>query len=103
MTKKVVELNVHRSGALLNASDIQSQLLTIEDEQRALKARQEALEVQLVASPAQYLADAVDRARYLIGLLAQTSAGRDPRRKKLIASTLEDLNRFAGATGTQNA
>ncbi|MEQ1755969.1 MAG: hypothetical protein ABL973_17735 [Micropepsaceae bacterium] len=103
MTKTVVDLNVHRGTAVLNASDIQRQLLHIEDEQRALKSKQEALEIQLVASPSQYLMDAVDRARYLIGLLAQTSAGRDPRRKKLIASTLEDLNRFAGATGTQNA
>jgi len=98
MTKSVIDLNVHRGNAALDSSDILRELCTIDDEQRVLKTRQEALETQLAASPSQNLSQAVERARYLIGLLSQTTAARDPRRKKLIANTLEDM-RLQSAEG----
>jgi hypothetical protein len=91
MSKRVVDLNIHRGSATLDTSEILRELCAIDDEQRVLKARQEALETQLSASPSQTLAQANDRARYLIGLFSQTTAARDPRRKKLIANTLEDI------------
>jgi hypothetical protein len=63
----------------------------------ALKADQEALEAQLVGSPANNWLEASERASYLIGLLATTSTARNARRKKLIANVLSDLSRLASA------
>ena len=39
-------------------------------------------------------------ARYLIGLFATTSLGRDPRRQKLIAAVLDDFRRLSGRLET---
>lgn len=57
-----------------------------------LKARQEELETEFIATPATTWRDASERAIYLIGVLATASSPRDTRRKKLIASVLADLS-----------
>ena len=49
-----------------------------------------------VAAPASTWPEAAEKARYLIGLLAQTSIARDPRRQKLIAGVLDDFVRLSG-------
>lgn len=101
MQKSAVDLNAHRGAASPQVSDVLRQLCSTDDEQRALKSRQEELESQLLELPSQTVAQAFDRARYLIGLLAQTSMGRDPRRRKLIANTLEDIRRLASGPANQ--
>jgi hypothetical protein len=42
------------------------------------------------------------RPRYLIGLLAVTSAGRDPRRQKIIAGVLTDFRQLLGGSDVAN-
>ena len=102
MPKSVIDINVHRGSSTLDTTEILRELCAIDDEQRVLKARQEALETQLAASPSQTLAQANDRARYLIALLSQTTAARDPRRKKLIANTLEDMKSLSLPVNAQH-
>jgi hypothetical protein len=92
-----ITLDERRGHAELKATEIRRLLQTVETDQKELRARQEALEAQLTALPAATWAEAADKARYLIGLLAATPAGRDPRRKALIANVLDDMRRLADA------
>lgn len=92
-----IKLDEHRGHAERKATELRRLLWSVEADQSALKARQEELETQLAAAPAASWPEAADKARYLIGLLAATPAGRDPRRKKLIANVLEDMRRLTGA------
>lgn len=103
MTERIIALGQHRGTPALAHTEITSQLLATETTQHALKAKLEFLEAQLATTPSVTLTDAIERARYLVGLLAHTTAGRDPRRKKLIASTLEDLERLTTPAAAQNA
>ena len=62
----------------------------------ALRTRQDALEAQLVAAPAENWEDAAEKARYLLNLFAATIEAQDPRRQKLIAAVLDDFTRLSG-------
>lgn len=99
MAPKPIQLDEHRGMAAQKATEIRRLLSAVEADQSALKTRQEELEVQLIGAPAVTWRDAAEKARYLIGLLATTPAGRDPRRKKLIANVIEDLRRLSDADG----
>jgi hypothetical protein len=57
-----------------------------------LRTRQAQLEDLLAAAPAENWADAVDKVRYLLGLLRDSDAGIDPRRRGLIDNVLADLD-----------
>ena len=99
MTTQTIQLDKHRGMAAQKATEIRRLLLSVEADQSALKTRLEDLEVQLTAAPAASWGEAAEKARYLIGLFAATPAARDPRRKKLIANVLEDLQRLSAADG----
>jgi hypothetical protein len=94
MTMRTIQLDEHRGTAELEATEIRRLLQSVQADQSALKERLEALEAQLSEAPAGTWLEAAEKARYLIGLLAATPAARDPRRKKLIATVLEDLRRL---------
>lgn len=64
-----VNLDGRRGHAELKATAIRRLLQDVEADQR-LRARQDALEAQLIAAPAVTWAEVADNARYLIGLLA---------------------------------
>jgi hypothetical protein len=49
----------------------------------------------MLAAPATTWPEAAAKAKYLIQLFAATADAQDPRRKKLIASVLDDLARLA--------
>jgi hypothetical protein len=66
----------------------------VEENERAHRARQNELEAQLAAAPADSWLEAAEKARYLIRLFAATPTAQDPRRQKLIANVLEDLRRL---------
>lgn len=92
-----IKLDERRGHAERKATEIRRLLQAVEADQKGLRARQEELEAQLTAAPAATWPEAADKARYLIGLLAATSAGRDPRRKALIANVLDDMRRLTDA------
>jgi hypothetical protein len=103
MTKQAIELDKHRGIAAQKATEIRRLLSSVEADQSALKTRLEDLETQLTSAPASSWSEAAEKARYLIGLFAATPAARDPRRKKLIANVLDDLQRLSAldADGTK--
>jgi len=61
---------------------------------KALRERQDELEAQLAAAPAETWVDAAEKARYLLGLFVTTPVAQDPRRQTLIANVLEDFRRL---------
>lgn len=97
MAVRPIVLDEHRGAAAQHATEVRRLLAGVESEISVLKTRQEELETQLAAASAVTWRDAAEKARYLIGLLVATPAARDPRRKKLIASALEDLRRLSEA------
>src|SRR5215208_3420123 len=98
-----VLLDQRRGMAAQKATEDRRHLAGIEADQCALRDRQEELERYMLASPATTWVDAAEKARYLLELFADTSVGRDPRRKRIIAGVLQDFDRLAaeqGPTGT---
>ncbi len=95
MTEQPVDLDGRRDAAAREAAQVRRQhLLEFRAEQTAMCRRQEELEALLQAAPAEVWQEVVVKAQYLIQLFADTPEGRDPRRKTLIAQTLDDLNRL---------
>lgn len=94
MNHDPVALDEHRGMTAQRATEVRRHLAEVEAQQKALLERQAELERFLLAAPSLTWADAAAKARYLITLFADTSAGRDPRRQKIIAGVLEDFERL---------
>jgi hypothetical protein len=78
-------LDQHRGMAAQVATEMRRMRAEVEADQSALRDRRDALEVMLAATPAAGWAEAVEKARYLLSLFAETPAAADPRRQKLMA------------------
>ena len=94
MVDRTTDLDAHRGMAAQKATEIRRRRIEVESDQAALRARRGELEKFLVAAPATGWPEAVEKARYLLGLFAETPAAQDPRRQTLIASVLEDFERL---------
>ena len=88
-------LEEHRGTAAQKATGIRRHLAEVEAQQAALQQRQAELEKFILAAPSMTWEEAADKARYLITLFADTQAGRDPRRQKIIAGVLDDFRRLS--------
>ena len=95
-----VVLDEHRGMSAQQATEIRRRLAEVEADQAALRGRRTELENFLLAAPASAWPEAAEKARYLIGLFATTSLGRDPRRQKLIGAVLDDFRRLSGRSET---
>jgi hypothetical protein len=96
MTDNPIVLDERPGMAAQEATEIRRRLAKVEADQAALRARRTELEKFLLAAPAGTWQEAAEKAQYLIGLLAATSVGRDPRRQRLIADVLGDFKRLSG-------
>ncbi|MGF1593329.1 MAG: hypothetical protein ACFCUW_08630 [Kiloniellaceae bacterium] len=99
MTDEPVELDEHRGMAAQKATALRrEQIQRFQEDQAALRLRQEELEKLLLAAPAETWPEAAAKAQYLIQLFASTPEAQDPRRKELIAHAMEDLTRLCERT-----
>ena len=96
MTDKTIELDEHRGKAAQKQTRLRRLHAEVREQRDALRARQDTLEEQLVAAPAESWEDAAEKARYLLTLFAATMDAQDPRRQKLIAAVLDDFDRLCG-------
>lgn len=94
MADHPTNLDEHRGMTAQKETELRRHQIEVEIDQSALRARQEELEKFLLAEPARAWPEAVAKARYLLGLFAETPAADDPRRQKLIADTLADFERL---------
>jgi hypothetical protein len=101
MADDPIELDGHRTSAGRIATDIRRQALQeFEADRLALRRRQEEIEGQLLADPAEPWSEAAAKAQYLIRLNAASADARDPRRKELIARALADFARLMDRDGS---
>jgi hypothetical protein len=103
MKRDPAVLDEHRGMAAQKATEIRRHLAEVEAQQAALQQRQAELEKFLLAAPSVTWEAAAEKARYLITLFADTPAGRDPRRRKIIAGVLEDFERLAAEHRNQSS
>jgi hypothetical protein len=96
MTEKTVDLDRHRGMIAQKATELRRLLADVEANEKALRLRQDELETHLLAAPAANWHDAAEKARYLLNLFAGTLGAQDPRRQKLIAAVVSDLERLSG-------
>jgi len=95
MTNEPVDLDGHRGRAAQKATELRRQRLQeLLADQAASRRRQEELETLLLAAPSEAWPEAAAKAQYLIQLYAATAEAQDPRRRTLIAHTLDDLARL---------
>lgn len=95
MTDDPIDLDGHRGmSAQKETEDRRQHLQNFQADQEALRLRQEDLEKLLLAAPAETWPEAAAKAQYLINLFAATPEAQEPRRKELIAHTLDDLSRL---------
>jgi hypothetical protein len=95
MTDKTVDLDKHRGMAAQKATELRRLLAEVAANERALLARRDELEAQLIAAPASSWQEVADKVRYLLSVLAATPSGQDPRTKTLIQAVLDDLDRLS--------
>jgi hypothetical protein len=76
-------------------AEIRHHLSEIEREEGTLQRRQVELERVLFAAPSATWMEAAERAQYLLTLFAAILDGRDPRRRQIIASVVDDLARLS--------
>ena len=96
MTDETVDLDKRRGMTAQKETKLRRLHAEVREQRNALRARQEALEEQLVAAPAENWEEAAEKARYLLNLFAGSMDAQDPRRQKLIAAVLADFSRLAG-------
>lgn len=96
MTGNPIVLDERRGMRAQAATELRRLIGAVEADQAALKSSQAELEGQLIAAQAESWPEAMEKARYLIGLFAQTAQARDPRRRVLIANVLADFARLHG-------
>ena len=91
-----VVLDERRGMAARKATEARRLRAEVKAQRAALRRRQAELERHFLAGPATTWEEAAEKARYLLGLLADTPEGRDPRRQKIITSVLDDFTRLSG-------
>jgi hypothetical protein len=92
MADRPTNLDAHRGMAAQKATDLRRLRSEVEADQEALRVRQAELEDLLAAAPATDWLEAVEKARYLLGLFAQSTDGSDLRRRKLVNRVLADFD-----------
>ena len=94
MVDDITDLDGRRGMMAQQATELRRLRIEVESDQAALRTRQEELEKYLMAAPAGSWPEAVEKARYLLNLFAQTPAAEDPRRQHLIKSLGDDFDRL---------
>jgi hypothetical protein len=94
MTNPTIDLDHHRGMAAQKATELRRLMAAVAADAQALRERQDDLEAQLAAAPAENWLDVAEKARYLLGLFATTPTAQDPRRQTLIANVLDDFRRL---------
>src|SRR5215212_8461819 len=94
MVDQPTSLDEHRGMAAQVATDLRRLRAEVDADQAALRERRNALEKLLMAAPSANWSEAVEKARYLLSLFAETPAAADPRRQKLMEDLLTDFERL---------
>ena len=92
--KPAVSLDEHRGMTAQKETDARRQTGGVRADQEALRESQAALGRYLTAGPAASWDEAGEKAAFLLRLFATTADAQDPRYKRLIDETIDDLHRL---------
>lgn len=95
MADKTVDLDKRRGMAAQKATSLRRGRADVKANEKSLRQRQDALEAQLIAAPAESWPEAAEKARYLLGLYAATLADEDTRQHELLGAVLADFERLS--------
>jgi hypothetical protein len=95
MTDDPINLDGRRGIVGRKSTELRRRLQEVHTDQVALRQNQEELENRLLSVSVETWPDVAAKAQYLIRLFGATREAEDPRRKKLIAQTLDDLTRLS--------
>jgi hypothetical protein len=95
VTDKPLDLDKHRGMAAQKATDIRRSLADIENNARDLRARQAAVEGELLAAAAASWPEAAAKARYVLNLYAAGLTPADSHHRDLVAAVLADFTRLS--------
>ena len=96
MTEKPIDLDRRRGLSAQRATESRRLISEVEAHEAKLRRLRAEAEGQFLALPAATWEEAAVKARYLLGLYAETLAGGDARTRQLIAAVLEDFERLSG-------
>ena len=96
VTETPIELDKHRGMAAQKATDIRRVLAEVEVNAKLLRDRQGAVEIQILAAPADSWPEAVAKARYVLNLYSAGLPPTDTHHRDLVAAVLADLTRLSG-------
>ena len=94
MTDETVDLDEHRGMISQKSTEARRQTEAVRADQAVLRANRDEMERMLLGAPAETWSEAAVKIRYLIRLFAGTSDAQDPRRQRLIADTLAEIDRL---------
>jgi hypothetical protein len=94
MTDDVIDLDKRRGMAPQVATDSRRLLADVEANERDLRLQRDALESQLLATPAVNWREAAVKARFILGLYAATLGDGDTQRRALVNMVLADFERL---------
>ena len=89
-----VDLDSHRGMAAQKATELRRFLADVELNKEILRAREREFEGKLLTVQAQSWADAAAKARYLLGMYAESLSKQDSHHKDLVAAVLADFDRL---------
>lgn len=95
MPSDTIDLDERRSDVDQKATEIRRRLDAVRQDQGRLEQRRKEFEAFILAGPAENWPEAAAKAQYLIQLLADTYAVRDPRQRELIDSVFKDFSFLA--------
>ena len=90
-----LDLDKHRGMAAQKATDIRRILADVENNAKALRERQGALENQLLSHPAASWPEAAAKARYVLNLYAAGLGPADTHHRDLVAAVVADFARLS--------
>ena len=94
MVDEPTSLDEHRGMAAQVATELRRKRAGVKADQAVLRQRRDDLETVMAAAPSATWSEAVEKARYLLSLFAETPAAADPRRQKLVKDLLLDFERL---------
>ena len=101
MGEKPIDLDQRRGLSAQRATQSRRLISEVEAHEAKLRRLRAEAEKQFLALPAATWEDAAVKAKYLLGLYAETQASGDARTRRLIAAVLEDFERLSNAGATE--
>jgi hypothetical protein len=95
MADKTVDLDKRRGMAAQKATSLRRGQADVKANEKSLRQRQDAVQTQLLAAPAETWAEAAEKTRYLLGLYVASLATEDTRQRELVAAVLADFDRLS--------